>query len=101
MNTIKVKICGIQSLASANNAINAGADFLGFNFVKTSKRYIHPSLVLYIAQRVKGKIKLVGVFQNAPILKVNDIARRLHLDYVQLHGEEDNEYCRKIKSLVI
>ena len=40
MNNVKVKICGIRSIESAHTAVLAGADFLGFNFVPTSKRYI-------------------------------------------------------------
>ncbi|MBI2074846.1 MAG: hypothetical protein HYT83_03365 [Candidatus Levybacteria bacterium] len=39
-STIKVKICGIRSLEAARAAVEAGADFLGFNFVPTSKRLI-------------------------------------------------------------
>lgn len=99
--SVKVKICGIRDLASAKVAVAAGADFLGFNFVPTSKRYLDQKSAEHIISKIKGKIKTVGVFQNLPIDKVNKIAERLDLDYVQLHGDEDVEYRKKIKSKII
>lgn len=98
---VKVKICGIRNLESAQAAIDAGADFLGFNFVPTSKRYIYPIRAKVIIEKVRGKTKTVGVFQNQTIDEVNNIAEFLSLDYVQLHGEEDLEYVSQIKTNVI
>lgn len=39
---VKVKICGIKNYEMVKTAVDAGADFLGFNFVSTSKRFIEP-----------------------------------------------------------
>ena len=54
---VKVKICGIRRIESAEAAISAGADFLGFNFVKKSKRYLDPILAKQIIDvlRIKDK----------------------------------------------
>lgn len=106
MNDVKVKICGIRSLESAQVAIDAGADFLGFNFVKQSKRYIYPIRAKAIIDtlRIKDKelgIKVVGVFQNHSIHEVNNISEFINLDFVQLHGEEDMEYITKVKPMII
>ncbi len=98
---IKVKICGIRTLAAAVRAIDAGADFLGFNFVPTSKRYIDPQKAYEIIQEIKAGVDIVGVFQNEMAGKVNEIAATLGLDYVQLHGSEDNEYIARIDFPVI
>lgn len=48
-----------------------------------------------------GGIGKVGVFVNAPLRTVQDIAKRCKLDYVQLHGNESPEYCRLVKVPVI
>lgn len=94
--SVKVKICGIRNLEVAQAAVDAGADFLGFNFVPSSKRYIHPKDALNIIKLIRGKTKIVGVFQNADINEVNQIASKLNLDLVQLHGTEDNEYINRV-----
>lgn len=98
---IKVKICGIRSLEIAEAAIMAGADFLGFNFVPASKRYISPSDAAKIIRVIERKVKIVGIFQNARINEVNKIASGLELDYIQLHGNENNEYINKVGLPVI
>lgn len=98
---IKVKICGIRTLDAALVAVNGEADFLGFNFVPTSKRYISPSKALKIINKVRGKVKIVGVFQNADIGKVKKIACDLNLDFAQLHGNESNHYINNVGIPVI
>lgn len=99
--SIKVKICGIRTLDAALIAVENGADFLGFNFISTSKRFIDPILALEIINKVRGKVKIVGVFQNADIKYVIDLAANLNLDFVQLHGNEDNNYIDRLDFPVI
>lgn len=98
---IKVKICGIRSIEAAKTAIDAGADFLGFNFVPNSRRYIDSSVAQNIINQIKGKIKVVGVFQNAESAYINELVLSLGLDFVQLHGSENSEYINQIKAPVI
>lgn len=48
--------------------------------------------------KVKGNfIKAVGVFKNQSVFDVLKIAKRLGLDFVQLHGEEDLEYVKFLR----
>jgi phosphoribosylanthranilate isomerase len=94
----KVKICGITNLEDALHAVEAGADELGFNFYRGSKRYITPEA----ASEVVGKIAVssgnIGVFVNEPLTEVLRIARLVGLDGIQLHGDEDDRYVRELKS---
>lgn len=101
MNDIKVKICGVRTLEAAHAAVDSGADYLGFNFVPKSRRYIDPAHAAEIIKQIKGTVQTVGVFQNADRETVTKVARQLDLAFVQLHGEEDAEYIRQMGSHVI
>lgn len=98
---VKVKICGVRTFEAAIVALDAGADFLGFNFVENSKRRITKQQAKKIADAVRRKIMFVGVFQNQPLGEVNDVAKEIGLDFIQLHGKENNEYIQKVKRPVI
>jgi len=87
----RVKVCGITNLGDARIAVQAGADALGFNFCRRSPRYVSPSGARRIIQQLPGNVGIVGVFVNRSPASVNRIARRLRLDFVQLHGEESPE----------
>lgn len=98
---VKVKICGVRNLKVAQAAVRGGADFLGFNFVASSQRFIQPDSALKIIKRIKGKILTVGVFADSPVDYVNKICLDLGLDFVQLHGKENNSYINKVAFPVI
>lgn len=93
-----VKICGITNLDDAFAAIDAGADALGFNFYKSSPRYITPEVARkIIAQLPAQSILTVGVFVNEQSPQsVEDLARRASVTAIQLHGDESPDYCRNL-----
>jgi phosphoribosylanthranilate isomerase len=89
-----IKICGIKTLKDALAAIEAGADYLGFNFYPKSVRFIEKSACAEITSVLKREypnIKLVGVFVNSPVTEVKDILETCSLDLAQLHGDETPE----------
>jgi phosphoribosylanthranilate isomerase len=85
---VKVKICGITNWIDARRAIDAGADFLGFNFYSGSPRYVTPAKARLIVRRLPSKVTSVGVFVNETEEKLLEIVREVGLDRVQLHGDE-------------
>jgi len=99
----RIKICGISDETRALAAAEAGADFIGLVFAP-SKRQIIPAKAREIVDAVKksGAVtKVVGVFVNAPVFQINEIADFCALDVVQLSGDESWEDCRKIANPVI
>jgi phosphoribosylanthranilate isomerase len=88
MRRVRVKICGITNWTDARRAIENGADFLGFNFYPGSPRYVSPAKARRIVKRLPKGVAAVGVFVNEPEEKMLEIARRVGLDYLQLHGDE-------------
>jgi phosphoribosylanthranilate isomerase len=90
----KIKICGLTRPEDAVFAANLGADFLGMIFISESPRYLTADRAAAIANAVRqsgSQAKLVGVFRNATSDLVQETARRVGLDIVQLHGVESDE----------
>jgi phosphoribosylanthranilate isomerase len=85
---VKVKICGITNWRDARLAVEAGADFLGFNFYPRSPRYITPARARHIVRRLPRRVRAVGVFVNESPAKIREICGEAGLHLAQLHGEE-------------
>jgi phosphoribosylanthranilate isomerase len=85
---VKVKICGVTDPANALAAVEMGADYLGLNFYRNSPRFVTVERAREIADAVRGRVPLVGVFVNAPAAEIAAIVARVGLDLVQLSGDE-------------
>ncbi|MFA3784189.1 phosphoribosylanthranilate isomerase [Melioribacteraceae bacterium 4301-Me] len=93
---MKVKICGITNLEDALVCIENGADMLGFIFYEKSKRYISFDYAKEILQQLPPTVNKVGVFVNDKYQTINDAAKKIGLDVIQLHGDESPEFTEKI-----
>lgn len=82
-----VKICGIKTVEAADAAVQAGADLIGFVFAR-SERQITSDAAALIANKLPTHVKKVGVFVNETIENMLQIAQRVGLDFIQLHGDE-------------
>lgn len=98
---VRVKICGITCVEDALQAVEAGADALGFVFHPPSPRHILPDQAESIIRELPPFIQAVGLFVNTDSAVVNAIADQCRLDLVQLHGDETPEYCDAVKRRVI
>jgi phosphoribosylanthranilate isomerase len=82
-----IKICGITNEEDARVALDAGANALGFNFYTGSPRYITLARAREIVKAVHRPFLKIGVFVNANEAQLEEAARQVPLDVVQLHGE--------------
>ncbi|MES2200900.1 MAG: phosphoribosylanthranilate isomerase [candidate division FCPU426 bacterium] len=89
--SVRVKICGITSLADALGAAEAGADALGFNFYQKSPRYLPLAKAAGIIRKVPPFVARVGVFVNPTQGEVEAALASCRLDWLQMHGDEDLE----------
>lgn len=93
----KVKICGITDLRDALKAYELGADFVGFIFFEKSPRKIDVEQARVIIEDLPKDLLKVGLFLDQDPESVMPVARRCHLDILQLHGNEDPGYCNRLK----
>ena len=92
----RTKLCGLNCGADVRAA--RPAVFAGFVFVPGSPRHVtaHEAAPLAGTARRSGMLP-VGIFRDAPLRVVADIATLMNLHGVQLHGREDYEYVRALR----
>jgi len=86
---VRVKICGLRSVAQASAAEAAGADLLGLNFWPGTPRRIDVETAAAIVAATS--VPCVGVFVDASVDEVRRVRAATGLRWVQLHGEEPPE----------
>ena len=86
---MRVKICGITNLQDAIDAINAGADALGFVFYSKSPRYIEPLKAKEIVEKLPPFVQTVGLFVNENEDFINKVCQKSKMQLVQII--DDNE----------
>ena len=101
MSRVRVKICGVRTLAEAEAAIDAGADALGFNFWAHSPRFIDPSQAAAITRSLPPLVSAIGVFVNEEPDRIIRVVSHARLDAVQLHGDETPEFCAALTGLQV
>ena len=71
-------------------------DFMGFIWATKSPRYVGEEFIIPVLPK---KTKAVGVFVDASVEKMADLAKRAGFEWVQLHGQESANDILKLKSL--
>jgi phosphoribosylanthranilate isomerase len=94
---MKVKICGITNKDDAIWALNYGADYVGINFWKGSKRYVSPANAAGWVPTLPMFASVIGVFVDADPGDVANLSAKLNLKGIQLHGSETPDYVRLLK----
>jgi phosphoribosylanthranilate isomerase len=92
---VKIKICGVTRLSDAELAVSLGAWAIGMVFDPASPRLIEPERAAEIGTVLKRRTELVGVFVNASLDELVEVAENVPLTAVQLHGDEGPAYCQE------
>lgn len=93
MNAIRVKICGITSVADAQVAVKAGADAIGLVFYAPSPRAVSIEQAREIAASVGPFVTVVGLFVNADESYICEVLANVGLHVLQFHGDESRKFC--------
>lgn len=97
---MQVKICGITSVEQGCAIAGLGATALGYICVKKSPRYITPLAIAPIVMAVSNEwseVQHFGVFANDSLFSILDIAKKVGLTTVQLHGDETPATCHLLR----
>ena len=102
-NTL-VKICGLTSEEQALQVAKLGAHAIGIISVEESPRYVSPEIKKKIFKTLESfypKIHRVSVVQNSPVdLIIKNFLGNPSETIIQLHGDEDIDYCKKIREKI-
>ena len=94
-NPMRIKICGITSPVDAEMAVAAGADALGFNFYRGSKRCILFEESREWIDSLSGRAFRVAVVVNAGMDELHTLRDSGCFEAVQFHGDETPEFCAR------
>jgi len=92
----KLKVCGLTQSDQIQKLISLQTDFLGFIFYEKSLRYVlkHLNPEQISAIEHYGK---VGVFVNENSEKIAETAEKAKLNFIQLHGDEDENFITELR----
>jgi len=96
LTEVRVKVCGIVDVVTALACAGAGADWIGLNFHPPSPRSISPDLGAEIVAALAGSAEPVGLFVDRPAREVAEVAARVGLRTIQLHGDEPPGYLAEL-----
>jgi phosphoribosylanthranilate isomerase len=94
-----IKICGLKTPEAVDRALERGATHVGFIFFEKSPRYIDPDAAGKLAERARGRAKVVAVTVNPSNDDLDEIMSLVKPDVLQLHGNESPERVLTIKAL--
>ena len=87
------KICGIKKVDTLLLCESKKVDLFGMIFYPKSPRNISVNTAKKLQEISKNlSISGVGVFVDKTINDITDIIQNIDLEYVQLHGNENNDF---------
>lgn len=97
--SVRVKICGITSVADGLAAAEAGADMIGLMFYERSPRHVSFERAAEISRAVSPLIVKVGVFVNPDEDTVMRAISDCGVSLLQFHGEETPAFCTQFGTM--
>lgn len=91
LQVVRVKVCGVTCVADAIACAHAGVDWIGLNFHPGSPRRVDPGVASEIVAALPSSCEAIGLFVDRPPAEVGELAGRVGLRAVQLHGREPPE----------
>lgn len=97
MLDIRVKICGLRSLADLQAVAQAGAAYFGMNFFPPSPRYVTLAQGRELALAAPAGLAKVALTVDADDATLDALVEAMPLDMLQLHGHETPDRVAEIR----
>ncbi len=94
----KIKLCGMMKPCDIEYANRVKPDFVGFIFANT-RRKISAAQAKQFREALDAEIPAVGVIVNEDISVITSLVQNGCIDLIQLHGEEDADYIRRLREV--
>ncbi|MGN0389908.1 MAG: phosphoribosylanthranilate isomerase, partial [Wujia sp.] len=94
----KIKLCGMMRECDIKYANEAKPDYVGFVFADT-RRKVSVEDAKRFRELLHSDIVAVGVFVDADASYVGELMKDGIIDMAQLHGNEDAEYIKYVRSI--
>ena len=96
---LKIKICGITNLIDAKNALQLGADYIGFVNIKNSPRFITGQEIeeIFVELTDEERLKAVILTELDTIDGIMDLCTSIGIKFVQPYGSFSNSELDRLK----
>lgn len=90
----RIKVCGLTREQDVDDAVEAGADAIGFVLYDKSPRHVDVSRAAELARRLPAFVTPVGLFVNADAGLIAQAIAAMPTLLLQFHGDETPADCR-------
>ena len=87
-----IKVCGLNNSENINQLMKLDLDFMGIIFYEKSSRFFSSDVL------PKSEKKYVAVFVDESLEVIKKLINIYKFEYVQLHGNEDEKFCKELSS---
>lgn len=98
MAEVRVKICGLRTVADVDAVAAAGAGYAGFNFFAPSPRFVTVEAARALALAAPPGLCKVALVVDADDATLDAIVGAVPLDMLQLHGHESVARVAEIRA---
>ncbi|GIT91077.1 N-(5'-phosphoribosyl)anthranilate isomerase [Jannaschia pagri] len=95
---VRVKICGLRTLADVDATAKAGAAYMGLVFFPKSPRHVDIDLARTLAMAAPVGLAKVALLVNPDDETLDHVLDQVPLDMIQLHGSETPERLAEVRA---
>ncbi len=96
---MKIKVCGLKDPENIKAVAALKPDFMGFIFYGPSPRYVRAPMQETL-KAIPEHIYKTAVFVNETETAINALIDEYNFDAIQLHGDENPEFCASFRDKV-